>query len=222
MRSRPFAVVFAVLTICAASLPAQRPGTGQSGRRALLPRSREIALARSAAPPAISDSATIYVLGEKDYEMAVRGSNGNACFVDRDRLETIAPHCFNAEGAASVMQLEMHRIALLHQEHSVAETDREIADGLASGRFRLPRQPALAYMMSADQNLFDEDGKPTGHWHPHLMLYMPYVTAADLGLGKTGSDGKATLVQWQGSPFASVMIVVRDFLQPAGGTVTER
>ncbi len=219
---RPLGLVFAALTIWTASLPAQRPGTGQSGRRALLPRSREIALARSAAPPAVSDSATIYVLGEKEYEVAVTGTNGNACFVDRDRIETIAPHCFNAEGATTIMQLEMHRIALLHQEHSVAETDREIADGLTSGRFRLPRRPAMAYMMSADQNLFDNDGKPSGHWYPHLMLYMPYITAADLGLGKTGSDGKTTIVQWEGSPFASVMIVVRDFLQPAGGSVTER
>ena len=104
----------------------------------------------------------------------------------------------------------------------MAETDREIADGLASGRFRLPRRPALCYMMSADQLLSDDDGKPVGHWHPHLMWYIPYVTAAELGLGKTGSDGTTTIVQWEGSPLASVMIVVRDFLQPAGGSVTAR
>ena len=219
---RPLALVFSALTMWAASLPAQRPGTGQSGRRPLLPRPREIALARSAAPPAVSDSATIYVLGDKEYEIAVHGTNGNACYVDRDRVETVAPECFNAEGAATIMALEMHRIALLHQGHSVPETDREIADGLASGRFHLPRRPALCYMMSADQSLFDDDGKPTGHWYPHLMLYMPYVTAAELGLGKTGSDGKTALVQWEGSPLANVMIVVRDFLQPAGGSVTER
>ena len=219
---RPLALVFSALTMWAASLPAQRPGTGQSGRRPLLPRPREIALARSAAPPAVSDSATIYVLGDKEYEIAVRGTNGNACYVDRDRIATVSPQCFNAEGAATIMELEMYRSALLHQEHSVAESDREIADGLASGRFRLPRRPALCYMLSADQNLFDDDGKPTGHWHPHLMLYIPYITAAELGLGKTGSDGKNAAVQWEGSPLASVMIVVRDFVQPAAGTVTER
>jgi hypothetical protein len=219
---RPLALVFTALTIWTTAVPAQRPGTGQSGRRVLLPRSREIALARGAAPPAVSDSATIYVLGEKDYEVAVTGTNGNACFVDRDRVETIAPQCYNAEGAATVMPLEMHRTALLHQEHSVAETDREIADGLASGRFRLPRRPAMCYMMSADQNLFDPAGKPTGHWYPHLMLYIPYITGAELGLGKTGSDGKAAIVQFEGTPLANVIIVVRDFLQPAGGSVTER
>ena len=231
---RPLALVVTTLTIWAASLPAQRPGTGQSGRRALLPRAREIALARSAAPPAVSDSATIYVLGDKDYEIAVHGTNGNACYVDRSQVETVAPQCLNAEGAATIMQVEMHHTALLHQGHSVAETDRDIADGLASGRFHLPTRPALCYMMSAEQKFFYDDGKPKGQWYPHLMLYMPYVTAAELGIGKTGSDGKTTsdgettsdgkaiVVQYEGSPLATVMIVVRYFLQPAGGSVTER
>ena len=219
---RPSALVLVALPIWTATAGAQAPGTYQSGRRALLPRAREIALARSAAPPAVSDSATIYVLGEQGYEIAVRGTNGNTCYVDRSRVEAIAPQCFNAEGAATIMEMEMHRIALLHEQHSVAEADREIADGLASGRFRLPRRPALCYMMSAAQNLFDDDGKPVGHWYPHLMWYIPYITAVEIGLGKTGSDGTTTIVQWEGSPLASVMIVVRDFLQPAGGSVTER
>src|SRR5215831_19093416 len=201
---RPLALVLVALPIWTATTAAQGPGTYQSGRRALLPRAREIALARSAAPAAVSDSATIYVLGAQGYEIAVRGTNGNTCYVDRARVETIAPQCFNAEGAATIMAMGMRRTELLHQERSVAETDRTIADGLASGRFRLPRGPVLCYMMSADQNLFDDDGKPVGHWHPHLMWYVPYITAADLGLGKTGSDGTTTIVQWEGSPLASV------------------
>ena len=219
---RRLVLLFTALTVWTASLPAQHPGTGQSGRRALLPRSREIALARSAAPPAVSDSATIYVLGDKDYEVAVRGTNGNACYVDRDRVEAIAPQCFDAEGAATIMPLQMHRVALLHQGHTVAETDREIADGLLSGRFRLPRRTVMCYMMSADQRLFDDDGSSNGQWHPHLMLYIPYITGAELGLGKTGSDGKTTFVRYGGEPLANVIIVLRDFLQPAGGSVTER
>ena len=217
-----FAVVLVALPLWTATARAQGPGTYQSGHRSLLPRVREIALARSAAPPAVSDSATIYVLGQQAYEIAVRGTNGNACYVDRSRVETIAPQCFNAEGAATIMAVEMRSTELLHQEHSVAETNREIADGLSSGRFRLPRRPVLCYMMSADQNLFDDEGKPVGHWHPHLMWYMPYITAAELGLGKSGSDGITTAVQWEGSPLANVIIIVRDSLEPAGGRVSER
>ena len=54
------------------------------------------------------------------------------------------------------------------------------------------------------------------------MWYMPYVTAAELGLGKSGSDGTTTAVQWEGSPLANVIIIVRDALEPAGGSVTAR
>src|ERR1700722_18789829 len=43
----------------------------------------EIALARSAAPPALSRDATILVLGQHGYETAVKGSNGFVCEVER-------------------------------------------------------------------------------------------------------------------------------------------
>jgi hypothetical protein len=64
---RPFALVLVALPIWTVTAAAQGPGTYQSGRRVLLPRAREIALARSAAPPTVSDSATIYVLGDQGY-----------------------------------------------------------------------------------------------------------------------------------------------------------
>lgn len=215
------ALVLLCTTFIVSTAPAraQSFGTGQSGRRPLLPRAREIALAKSAAPPAVSDSATIYVLGDREYELAVRGSNGNACYVSRDWIESIEPHCFDAEGAATVMQLEMRRVALLHQARTLADADREIADGLASGRFRLPRRPALSYMMSAEQRLVGDDGRPVGNWRPHLMLYVPYITAAELGLGAT-PDTRTAIVDDEGKPLANIMIVLRDFVQPAATSST--
>jgi len=96
----------------------QAAGAGQSGRRALLPPAREIALARSAAPPEISDSATIYVLGENNWEIAVRGSNGVACHVNRSWVASLEPHCFDAEGAATILLMELRRTELLHQDEA--------------------------------------------------------------------------------------------------------
>ena len=218
---RALVLFWSAVLLSAAPARAQSFGAGQSGRRALLPRAREITLARSAAPPAVSDSATIYVLGEREYELAVRGSNGNACYVSRDWIESLEPHCFDAEGAATVMPLAMRRVALLHQGRTLAEADREIADGLASGRFRLPRRPALSYMMSVEQRLVDDDGRPVGRWQPHLMLYVPYITAAELGLGAT-PDPKTAIVDDGGKPLANVMIVLRDFVQLAGAPATAR
>ena len=46
-------------------------------------RNAEIALARSAAPEAISRDATILVLGRHGYETAVEGKNGFVCAVER-------------------------------------------------------------------------------------------------------------------------------------------
>jgi len=46
-------------------------------------RNAEIALARSAAPDAISGDAKILVLGRNGYETAVEGKNGFVCIVER-------------------------------------------------------------------------------------------------------------------------------------------
>lgn len=43
----------------------------------------EIALAQSAAPPAISLHATVLVLTPRGYQVAHRGSNGFTCLVER-------------------------------------------------------------------------------------------------------------------------------------------
>src|SRR6266852_5386944 len=46
-------------------------------------RNAEIALARSAAPDAISGDAKIMILGRHGYETAVEGKNGFVCVVER-------------------------------------------------------------------------------------------------------------------------------------------
>jgi hypothetical protein len=192
---------------------AQAAGAAQSGRRPPLPRDREIALARSAAPPTVSDSATIYVLGDSVWEVAVRGSNGVACHVNRSWIASLEPHCYDAEATASILPMELRRTELLHRGGSVDEANREIAEGLASGRFRLPRRLAMSYMMSAAQQLISEDGRAVGKWRPHVMIFFPYLTLADLGLG-TNQDLRAGILVDPGKPTANVMIVVSDFVEP--------
>lgn len=212
----------ALLTLLALGFAAraaigQAAGAGQSGRRALLPHDREIALARSAAPPEISDSATIYVLGENSWEIAVKGSNGVACHVNRSWVASLEPHCYDAEAAATTLLMELRRTELLHQGRSLAEASREIAEGLASGRFRLPRRLAMSYMLSSAQQLIGDDGRAVGNWRPHVMIFFPYLTAAELGLG-TNQDPRAAILVDPGKPTANVMVIVRDFIEPRSTT----
>jgi hypothetical protein len=217
--SRSFAA-FAVAVLLAlavlfgvAPTAAQSKGAGQSGPRTLLPRAEEIALARSAAPADVSKSATVWVLTDSGYVVAEKGRNGVACYVGRSRIESVEPHCFDAEGAATILPIEMRTVELRHRGMSSRDVDREIAAGLSSGRFRTPRRPALSWMQSGAQRLIDDDGKPVGSWRPHLMIYYPYLTAAELGLGPVPNLKGPVLVDG-GTPISNLMIVTSDFVQP--------
>jgi hypothetical protein len=182
---------------------------GESGKRPLLPRAEEIALARSAGPAVVTDSATIYVLGETGYEVAVKGTTGSACYVSRDWLKSLEPHCFDPEGAATIMPMHMLRVTLLHRGMKKADADRIVADSIASGHFRVPRRPAMSYMMSAEQKLIAPNGQPAGAWRPHLMVYYPYLSAADMG---SKADNPTASIVDEGKPTANIMIVVKDFI----------
>ena len=59
-------------------------------------RNAEIALARSAAPEAISREAKILVLGRHGYETAIEGKNGFVCVVERGWMSPAdAPEFWN-------------------------------------------------------------------------------------------------------------------------------
>jgi hypothetical protein len=212
-----------IALLIAAPMPAQTATTGSPaatriGPREILPRDVEITLARSAAPPGVSARARVLVLTDSGFVVAEPGSSGVTCLVDRSWSLSIEPHCYDAEGAASILPMFVRRTELSHLGASEAEIDREIADGLASGRFRLPRRPALTYMMSAAQVLYDDDGRLVGHWRPHLMMYYPYMTNAELGLPAT-PDMSVGSVFDEGTPRASLVIVMPEFVSaPAVAT----
>src|SRR5271167_3431013 len=89
----------------------------------LMDRNAEIALARSAAPEAISRDAEILVLGRHGYETAVKGKNGFVCAVERGWMGPFegkfaanfwnpkirGPLCFNPPAARSILPLTYKR-----------------------------------------------------------------------------------------------------------------
>ncbi len=211
--TRAFAAFAVAVLLGSSPIAAQSKHAGQSGPRTLLPRAEEVALARSAAPAAVSKDATVWVFTDSGYVVAEQGTNGVACYVSRSWIASIEPHCFDAEGAATILPIEMHTVELRHRGRSSDEVEREIAAGLSSGRFRTPRRPALSWMLSGAQRLVSDDGTPVGQWRPHLMIYYPYLTAAELGLGAEPDLKGAVLVDG-GTPTSNLMIVTREFVQP--------
>jgi len=162
----------------------------------------------------------VYVFTDTGYVMASRGSNGVACYVSRSWPASIEPHCFDAEGVATIMRMHMREVELLHRGVSLDDAEREIGGGIAAGRFRLPRRPVMSYMMSAGQALISDDGRPVGNWKPHVMIYYPYLESTDIHRGKP--DLQAGVVSGGGSVNANFTIVMPEFVAVRQPTAPSR
>jgi hypothetical protein len=144
-----------------------------------LPRDERIKLAKSAAPPEISDHATVYVLDKTGYAKVQDGTNGFSCFVDRQTPFNLEPTCFDAEGTASTLPTRLFAEEQRAQGKSEEEVKAAIENGYKSGKFHAPTKPGIVYMMS-DQGVLLVSGKSL-HIPPHLMFYAPYATDKDIG-----------------------------------------
>ena len=90
-------------------------------------RNAEIALARSAAPEAISRDAEVLILGQHGYETAVKGKNSFVCVVERGWMSPFdgdgaanfwnprirGPICFNPPAARSVLPITYKRTEMV-------------------------------------------------------------------------------------------------------------
>ena len=142
----------------------------------------QMALALSAGPP-IADKATVYVLGPKGYSKLREGSNGFSCIVQRQRLDEIAPQCFDAEGSRTTMQA----LLFVEEQRALGVTDAEIEKavtaGYKAGQFKPPSKPGLVYMLSPYNYLWDGDAKKIVNFPGHLMFYAPYASGREVGTG---------------------------------------
>ena len=176
------------------SLSAQSVEGGRAGERAVLERSLEMDLARSAAPPTVSEEATVLLWNGRGFDVGHEGSNGVTCYVARSWPDSLEPHCFDEEGARTILPIHLRQMELWHQGKSGDQIEAAITEGLRTGEFRLPIRPAMSYMMSAAQQLISDEGQPAGAWRPHLMIYFPYLTEEGIGVSGAPSTEAAMIV----------------------------
>lgn len=142
-------------------------------------RAAEIALARTAAPSAISENATVLVLTPKGYAEAAHGTNGFTCVVMRSfaaapgdpqfwNTRTSAPHCFNPPASRTVLPAVLAQIDWALAGATPAELNARIKTAYAEKRFTMPADGSMTYMLSPKQHLNDDENP---HWMPHLMFY---------------------------------------------------
>jgi hypothetical protein len=203
-----------VLAICL-PLPvaAAQEVSGPPGPRLLLDRAEEIRLARSAAPAAVSGTARVWYFERGRYVVADSGSSDVECYVSRSWPLALEPHCFDAEGARTIMRMHRRGVELANAGISKDSAARELAAGIASGQYPLPARPAMSWMMSSAQVLYSDTGQRAGAWLPHIMIYIPYLTAQMAGTG-TNQDPYAGMVVNAGKPTANLTLVVPRAVKP--------
>jgi hypothetical protein len=160
----------------------------------LMDRNAEVDLARTAAPTSISGDADVMVLGQHGYETAVKGKNGFVCIVERSWMAPTddpefwnpkmrSPICFNAPGARFNIPVDMKKTELVLAGRSNAQMAEDIKAALAKRELPALESGAMCYMLSKQGHLNDRDG----HWHPHLMFFVPQSDAAAWGANMAGS-----------------------------------
>jgi len=191
-----FAIV-ALLT--AASFARAQDATAAYGSMApldqyLMEREVEIPLARSAAPNSISQDAEVMVLGRHGYESVEKGKNGFVCMVQRSWAAGLddpefwnpklrAPICFNRPAVRSYLPQIIKKTDWALAGRSKAQMHEDIKSALARKELPTPEIGAMCFMMSKQGYLSDRDG----HWHPHLMFFLPLTDPATWGAGLPGS-----------------------------------
>jgi hypothetical protein len=165
----------------------------------LMDRDAEIALARSAAPEAISHDASVVVLTRHGYETAVEGKNGWVCWVGRGWLgmfdnpefwnpKVRAADCLNPPGARSILPYAYKRAELILAGHSKQEAIAAIKAAIDKKELPSLEPGTFSYMMSKGSYLTDNGG----HNGPHLMFY------------EAAKDGEAWGANLTNSPVFSV------------------
>src|SRR6267154_5706300 len=222
MKKLTMSLVFLVATLDAAALLAQSPKYPPLNEYLMAP-DVEIALGKSAAPDYISGHATIKVFTASGFQTVYEGDSGFVCVVMRGftgaptftpvpvrdyinyDAKTRAPICLDPQAARAVLPYYELRTKLGLEGKTAEEIDEAVQASYVKGE--IPKRPEVcfAYMWSADQVL-----GPTGHWHPHIMVYLPYYETL-LGT-KHPQSPLPSIGDYEGTAFAVGVIPVDDKL----------
>jgi hypothetical protein len=169
--------LFAAISVCSTA-PVAAQQTRDLAPYLMSDRAAEIALARTAAPKQITDSATVLVLTTSGYVESVHGKNGFTCFVYRSFDSPIGdpgfwdptnrgPACFNPPAVRTVLPEVRKRAEWTMAGVSTTEIAKRTRKAYAAHTFPMPAAGAMAYMLSPEQRFSNTDS----HWLPHLMFW---------------------------------------------------
>ena len=164
-----------------------------------LPRDLEIQLALSALPPHLRDNATVYVLNsEKGFEVARQGTNGFHAFVarigddtfrgtwplTRYRDDILYPISFDEAGAKAQMRVFFDAAEMEAKGTPPEELKKLIQQRYKTNYYNPPQRAGVSYMLAPILRTYvnpDQNDEVATADIPHVMHYVPNVSAKDLG-----------------------------------------
>lgn len=205
----PFALSLVLTRPALAQLPADLSPFLDGDRAA------EVAMARSAAPKWVSDSATVLYLTRAGYVEAAKGTNGWTCLVVRNyeaglddfapwALVTLrAPHCLNPAAVRSILPEMEARATLVMSGLKAEEVAKHLKEEFRTGQLPQPEPGAMAYMLSRQQTL---STGPHPEWKPHVMFYQP--ASADASHFGVGSGANAPVLETPPDPTTGFIVLI--------------
>ncbi len=216
----------ALVVVCAAAaVPLAAEPASERARpinEYLMDEAAEVALAISAAPPKVGAEADVYVLRATGYARVREGTNGFTCVVQRGWSSPLmarvgpdfftpklrAPICYNPSASRTIFQEYLRRTELAIAGKTADEMRTAILQEIGAGKLRPPVIPAMAYMLSAGQWI----GAKVEHWHPHVMLYLPFADTSAIGGDHGLESGLPQPFDHMGSSFATFVMEAKDFV----------
>lgn len=182
---RRFALVTLACARLAGAATAQQPADSTRLPPVLrIAREQEIALAKSAAPPAVADAAEIWVLADKGYEKVRTGTNGYGCIVQRAMGgRSLVPRCDDPSGVETLFPIYQLIETMRADGRTYGDVRKTLEESYRTGKLKTPKYGGFSYMYSVD-GFFTAGNGERVEFTPHVMVYWPDCDVRLLGMTK--------------------------------------
>lgn len=156
----------------------------------------EEALAPSALPQRLRDSATVYSLTGSGYVRSRDGDGPFPCIVERNHPQALIPRFVDAAGADTIIPALIYRSQRALEGATPEEILAEFETKASRGEFLAPPRPGVSNMTSEYNYIYLSQRQQIVDVHPHLMFYAPNLTSDGVG-----DSFEAALHENRGLPF---------------------
>jgi hypothetical protein len=152
-----------------------------AGDMTLLTPACEEALALSALPERLRDSASVYILTEQGYALSRKGDGAFTCIVERNHVSALVPQCPDAAGASSIIPGIIMKSNWALEGLSPDERATQFRQRADAGALQPPAGPGVSYMLSNFNFAWSVRQEALVRVAPHIMYYAPDVSNDDIG-----------------------------------------